>query len=661
MKKRFVLLVALFLINAVGFSQTILFEDNFDSYTPGQFLAVQSNKWTTWSGTAGGSDDGLVVTDRSLSSPYSVLVEGGTDLVLFFGNRTEKKYEIKFHLFIESGYGGYYNLLHRFEAGGQNAEWAMEVYFSNNGTGFLNAGGAQVAAFTYNQNTWIECSNIINLDEDLAQLSIGGNLVHTWQWSLQSGGQPGTNQLAALDLYAGAPSGQTAKYYIDDLSFTALYTIYDHDVASKKVLGGNQFTAGEAYNPGALIKNEGRNTESFNVTCGIFDFKNVLLYSNTQIITALEPDSIIITNFEAYNLPTVNNLYQVIIYTSLPGDMDTSNDTTSKYINTYTTDKKNVVLEIGTGTWCVYCPGAAMGADDLITNGHDVAVLEYHRGDNYSNTFSDARVAYYGITGYPTAIFDGVNYLVGGSNTQSQYSRYLPVYNQRKIIKSAFDLEISGNAISATNYNLKIKIFKLAPALNEDLVLHVVLTESEIPENWQGQTKLNFVERLMLPNANGTTFALETNDTLEVPLTFAKNVNWVSEHCELVAFIQDIPTKEILQAAKVRLNNLSVRVDDENLAVLPTTTELMNNYPNPFNLSTTIRFTLAEPGEVLLDIYNLKGQKVKTLAKAFKNGGEHSVVWNGRDDLQHAVTSGIYIYKLRTGQSTFSKKMLLMK
>ena len=45
------------------------------------------------------------------------------------------------------------------------------------------------------------------------------------------------------------------------------------------------------------------------------------------------------------------------------------------------TTRENVVVEIATGTWCQYCPGAAMGADDLISNGHDVAVIEYHGGD----------------------------------------------------------------------------------------------------------------------------------------------------------------------------------------------------------------------------------------------------------------------------------------
>ena len=71
--------------------------------------------------------------------------------------------------------------------------------------------------------------------------------------------------------------------------------------------------------------------------------------------------------------------------------------------------RDKVVVEIGTGGWCQYCPGAAMGADDLVANGHEVAIIENHNGDPYATTFSNARNSYYNITGYPTAFFDGID------------------------------------------------------------------------------------------------------------------------------------------------------------------------------------------------------------------------------------------------------------
>ena len=63
-------------------------------------------------------------------------------------------------------------------------------------------------------------------------------------------------------------------------------------------------------------------------------------------------------------------------------------------------DREKVIVEIGTGTWCPYCPGAAMGADELVENGHDVAIIEYHNGDSYANAYSNSRNNYYNITGF---------------------------------------------------------------------------------------------------------------------------------------------------------------------------------------------------------------------------------------------------------------------
>ncbi len=89
---------------------------------------------------------------------------------------------------------------------------------------------------------------------------------------------------------------------------------------------------------------------------------------------------------------------------------------------------------------------------------------------------------------------------------------------------------------------------------------------------------------------------------------------------------------------------------------------LAQNYPNPFNPTTKISFTLAkDANNVELSIYNLKGQKVKTLAKDNFSKGSYSYVWNGVNDQDKAVASGVYFYKLKAGNQTSTKKMVLMK
>jgi C1A family cysteine protease len=95
--------------------------------------------------------------------------------------------------------------------------------------------------------------------------------------------------------------------------------------------------------------------------------------------------------------------------------------------------------------------------------------------------------------------------------------------------------------------------------------------------------------------------------------------------------------------------------------VIKITPKLFGNFPNPFNPSTTISYQLSTDSDVILTIYNIKGQKVKTLVNETLPAGRVSVVWNGEDNNSKQVSSGIYFYKLSVGNHQQTKKMLLLK
>ena len=90
-------------------------------------------------------------------------------------------------------------------------------------------------------------------------------------------------------------------------------------------------------------------------------------------------------------------------------------------------------------------------------------------------------------------------------------------------------------------------------------------------------------------------------------------------------------------------------------------TELLGNYPNPFNPSTTIRFSLSENSPVQIDIYNQKGQLVKNLVDQVKASGAHSIAFDGSDNSGRAISSGLYYYKMTAGKFSSTRKMVLMK
>ncbi len=90
-------------------------------------------------------------------------------------------------------------------------------------------------------------------------------------------------------------------------------------------------------------------------------------------------------------------------------------------------------------------------------------------------------------------------------------------------------------------------------------------------------------------------------------------------------------------------------------------TELSGAYPNPFNPSTTISFSLEKAANTSLEIYNQKGQLVKTLVNANLSAGTHKLVWSGDDENGSAVSSGLYFYRMKSGKFSSTKKMVLMK
>jgi len=85
------------------------------------------------------------------------------------------------------------------------------------------------------------------------------------------------------------------------------------------------------------------------------------------------------------------------------------------------------------------------------------------------------------------------------------------------------------------------------------------------------------------------------------------------------------------------------------------------NYPNPFNPTTTIAFDLPVASSVELTVYNIAGQKVKTLLDEYRKAGSHELTWNGASATGQAVSSGLYFYRINAGEETATGKMILMK
>ncbi len=224
MKKILFLFAMLFLLSGSVSSQTILYQDNLDSYALNSFLGVVNPTWwTTWSNAPGGGEDIQMKNTFAHTSPMSGSADkvgGQTDAILKLGNKVSGKYELTWYMYMETGKCGYYNIQHMQSPG---IEWAFEIYFRTSGALELLEGGNTING-TYIKDQWLKVKHEIDLDADEIKLYFDDVLFHTWAFSNEATAPGGTKQLGGVDFFAGEKTGtgETPGYYIDDVYFAEL-------------------------------------------------------------------------------------------------------------------------------------------------------------------------------------------------------------------------------------------------------------------------------------------------------------------------------------------------------------------------------------------------------------------------------------------------------
>jgi hypothetical protein len=258
--KKTLLAITLLVSGFAAKAQTVFFRDTFEQYNTGGFLAQQagsSSIWGTWSNQPGGAEDAKISEDFALSGTKSLKIDNGSDdIILKLGNKTSGKFNLTFNYFLPTGFGGYFNLQHFQNPG---IQWATEVYFGNNGQGNIKAQNI-TTNFTHPNNAWVKLETIVDMDIDSAWFYVDGNKIVQWKFSTQAGGQAGANQLGSINFYGGSISGQTPKYYVDDVSLVELV-----QPAAPPTIGVNQtvFNTSGFVNETITVSNTGDQDLSF--------------------------------------------------------------------------------------------------------------------------------------------------------------------------------------------------------------------------------------------------------------------------------------------------------------------------------------------------------------------------------------------------------------
>lgn len=203
--------------------------DNFDAYSTATKLGPQASWWSTWSGTEGTTEDGIVSAEQAFTAPNSLkLVStaatgGPQDVVLNLSNKTAGRYQLNWKMYIPAGKEGYYNIQNIVPIAA--GDWNLDVFFSPAGAGNIQIGqGASLASFTYPYDTWFDVQHTIDLDNDLLTLYINGNFVKKMAYAKNLGG---------IDFYCTNANGQ---YYVDNVEYIQLPAlVFNADVCGSAV------------------------------------------------------------------------------------------------------------------------------------------------------------------------------------------------------------------------------------------------------------------------------------------------------------------------------------------------------------------------------------------------------------------------------------------
>ncbi|HMT00167.1 MAG TPA: T9SS type A sorting domain-containing protein [Saprospiraceae bacterium] len=660
----------LFMLSTLWVSAQASFSDDFESYTVGEYLGPQSDKWTTWSNKDGSTEDTKITNVKAASGTKSIYFSsssttGGPQDVIFPFSELHNSgiFTLSMKMYIEIGKTAYFNI-----QGDQTVGkvWAIDVNFNADGSVVSSSGTASLSDGSFPQGEWFIYELHGNLSSNIWTIKI--NNVSLGTFSLD------VNKVASIDIY---PSNANSSFYIDDFYYAhESFVPKPNDLAIRNLSVFPKDIVGLQSNLGINLINLGSSTineidleYNYNGNSGNKNFSGLNMASGE-----------VKTLFFDNQYTVANGANKMTVSAKLIGsiDEDTSNNITNLTINgVIPAADKFVIAEEATGTWCGWCPRGAVMLDRLSKRYPDYFIgIAVHNADPMVVTDYDAGIrGLSGFTGFPSATVGRTAIIDPLAIETAFFSRVIEAPKSSVRVGASFD-ETSRVIKLSPKITFKANVsgsYKMAVVIVEDSVRGTASGYAQANYYSGGEVKMGGYE--LLPNpvpANKMTY----NHVARVltggfkgtalPLNSYKKDDVVYMNFEATipagVKLENIHIIPILFAPSGLIDNGYPAKMEEALAEGFTVgaNDITFNgdvviYPNPVAFESIIDLTLDNPAEVSVEIYDMTGKLVGSKNYG-KLSGSNELLLNASN-----LNNGTYLARIKAGAEEITKNIVVLK
>ncbi len=605
-----------FFVLSFSLQAQIIYSDDFESYPAGEGIVASANNdfWHTETDDPNHVEDAPVIDSQSVSGDQSLYISGYDQSVILKFSEVpiqEGRFVLSFNLMVDTCKSAFYSLMHAFEYPYNFS--AVYNYFNADRTpeqdykAKLYNIESSLSTFTFNPGEWAEVYFVIDLDVDLWTFYYDNQEIYTGKFSTAFEDDKRVNSLHALR-FSTYGTGCSSSYYIDDL-------VLEH--IPKPTVDWQLKMETMSNEDNALNWTEVPDAVEYIIWDGIRKVNTTT--QNTWSIGKLYP-----ANHEYY------------VWAKLPDNGYWSSHDTLKIQTEGGIDRDFVLVELATTNMdCRECRTIReeLGYFSL----ERVGLIQYfhHEDDPWYVDDGRARIDYYNVEEIPSLFFNGPSMgekIEGFGINNLTY--FLDLYQARFNRKMLYTIDVDLYETLFRNYRLEISINELFEYFEGEKKVKIALIENDlmpivtlIDEN---------ILRKMYPDANGMEMEL-TNGKWNDKIEFFVPVDYNIDKCELIVFLQDEDSKEVLTGTKIKLSDAFVAVNE----VL---SESIDVYPNP--ATNYIELQGLQKGAA--SIQSINGQTVMN----FDVLGDNQKVDVG------ALQAGAYVLNIQTQEGLVVKKFI---